>query len=282
MDTVETNFFPTSLLDPTASTDLTPGLWMTMYHESDPKYAILGIDKNRCFINTGAHSNKADNINCGNLGGGAVYPPAAFATGGVPIAGTGLTASENGLALAHTYEYTKILPDGQFTPGTEIQYFYRKSFIGDPVTTFEITPDTNYIFPRTPRRSATSTSTAGARFASFGSLEGQRVGHRGQGMACISCSIWASGAVTSESGYVADSMGMTSREARRPYGWRASDQNWAGVNVGSDDSICRRDNGGQSERIWMPTRRSLASRTFRVARAAAVPTGTLRVEVSRH
>jgi len=34
-------------------------------------------------------------------------------------------------------------------------------------------------------------------------------------------------------------------------GWRARpDQNWAGVNVGSDDSICRRDNGGQPGSIW--------------------------------
>src|SRR5439155_16616938 len=28
------------------------------------------------------------------------------------------------------------------------------------------------------------------------------------------------------------------------------DQDWAGVNVGSDDSICRRDSGGQPGSLW--------------------------------
>ncbi|HET9327115.1 MAG TPA: FlgD immunoglobulin-like domain containing protein [Candidatus Eisenbacteria bacterium] len=254
MDTVETNFFPTSLLDPTASTNLTPGVWMTMYHESDPKYATLGINKNRCFINTGAQSNKADNINCGNLGGGNPYPPSAYAVGGVPVAGSGLPASENGLAIGHTFEYTKILPDGIFTPGTEIQYFYRKSILGDPVSQFEMSPDTNYIFPQ-------NTETFG--YFDFHRWREVRVlpdrwkdgawGTGGQGMACMlvldlgerrgDLGIWIA---------TADSMGMTASTKRGAHnGWRARpDQDWAGVNVGSDDSICRRDNGGQPGTIF--------------------------------
>jgi hypothetical protein len=47
-------------------------------------------------------------------------------------------------------------------------------------------------------------------------------------------------------------MGLTSAAKRGAHnGWRARpDQDWAGVNVGSDDSICRRDNGGQPGTIW--------------------------------
>jgi hypothetical protein len=46
---------------------------------------------------------------------------------------------------------------------------------------------------------------------------------------------------------MADSSGLTSPAKRGAHnGWRARpDQDWVGVNVGSDDSICRRDNGGQ-------------------------------------
>jgi hypothetical protein len=51
---------------------------------------------------------------------------------------------------------------------------------------------------------------------------------------------------------IADSMGLTSVGKRGAHnGWRARpDQDWAGVNVGSDDSICRRDNGGQPGSVF--------------------------------
>ncbi len=258
MDTTETNFFPiTGLFDNNSTTQLTLGSWMSSYHESDPKFATLGIEKNRCFFQSAAKPAKLNalKINCGNLNGNPGYPPTPlYQNAGVPVAGSGLAASENGLPLGHTYEYTKILPDGIFTPGTEVQYFYRKSTIGDPITAFEMSPDTNYIFPQ---------NTEEFGYFDFHRWRDLRIlpdrwkdpsfAAGGTGMACMlvldlgerrgDLGIWIA---------TADSMGMTTAGKRGAHnGWRARpDQNWAGVNVGSDDSICRRDNGGQPGSIF--------------------------------
>jgi FlgD Ig-like domain len=253
MDTTELNFFPaTGVVGDESTSRLSPGSWMTMYNELDPKFATLGVDKNRCFLENLSKRTGDINVNCGNLNGHlGEYPPASpglpYQSGGTAIAASGLKQSENGLALGHTYEFSKILPDGQFTPGTEVQYFYRKSTVGD-VVAFDMSPDTNFIFPQ------------GETFGYFDFHRWRDVeilpdrwkdpafGAGGSGMACML--VVDIGERRGDLGYwiaTADSMGLTSVAKRGAHnGWRARpDQNWAGVNVGSDDSICRRDNGGQ-------------------------------------
>src|SRR5262245_5826731 len=79
-DTAEINFFPIDGLFPNGLVArLTPGRYMSSYHESDPKYTILGIAKNRCFLNKNKQpvNLTSQNINCGNLGG-ALYPPSFY------------------------------------------------------------------------------------------------------------------------------------------------------------------------------------------------------------
>src|SRR5262249_48888820 len=160
-------------------------------------------------------------------GGGNGSP--GYQVGGVARAVTGLAQSENGLALGRTYEYTKIIPDGQLTPGAEIQYFFRRSTIGDAITTingapFQISarlgPDTNFVLP----------NDAGP----FASLDGHRWMHAsvlpdrwkdlafgGSGMACMLVVdaadrrgdefVWVS---------VADSIGLTAVGKRGAHnGW---------------------------------------------------------------
>ncbi|HTO91005.1 MAG TPA: hypothetical protein VMJ70_07730, partial [Candidatus Sulfotelmatobacter sp.] len=94
--TISSRFIGTPLL----------GNWMTAYHESDPKFTKLGLAKNRCWLKdpTGPVSSFA-NTTCDITQTLANWPVTA-----------GYVA-ENGLPLGQTYEYTKILPDGYFTPG---------------------------------------------------------------------------------------------------------------------------------------------------------------------
>ena len=64
------------------------GEWASTYHESDPKYAVLGIDKNRCFFQSAAKPAKLNalKINCGNLSGNPGYPPSPlYQNAGVPV-----------------------------------------------------------------------------------------------------------------------------------------------------------------------------------------------------
>ncbi len=258
-DTVEVNMFPIRHLFGDEDTNaLQKGQYASMYHESDPKYTILGIAKPRCFLNKNKIPVRLnqDQINCGvnYQGFFPTYPPTHYAVGGVPVAGTGLTASENGLPIGNTDEFTKIFPDGQFTPGTLIQYFMRKSStLGG--TAFDMAPDTNFIIPNTDSQ--------------FGSFDGHRwnttavlpdrwkdpaFSAGGVGMACMLVVdaedrrgdefVWNA---------VADSMGLTTAPKRGAHsGWRARpDQNQDILgNVGGDDSIARRDNGGQAGTVF--------------------------------
>jgi hypothetical protein len=47
-----------------------------------------------------------------------------------------------------TKEFTKIIPDGLLTPGSHVQYFYRKSHAIDPFLNYVMCPDTNFITPQ--------------------------------------------------------------------------------------------------------------------------------------
>jgi hypothetical protein len=67
MDTLELNIFPVGGAVPTG-TSLLPGRYQTTIHESDPKFATLGVDKFKCFVvdTTKAATSTAtlNNVNC--------------------------------------------------------------------------------------------------------------------------------------------------------------------------------------------------------------------------
>jgi hypothetical protein len=138
-DTTELNIFPIAGV----GTGLggfapTSNSWMTMYHELDPKFATLGVNKFKCFVidTTKAASSTPtlDNVNC---------------TGVVPAWLTTIPHSRTGWdGNAQTKEFTKIVPDGLLTPGSHVQYFYRKSHAIDPLVRYAMCPDTNLITPQ--------------------------------------------------------------------------------------------------------------------------------------
>ena len=244
MDTVEVNFFPITGILGTGSTDqLTPGSYMSMIHESDPKYTILGIVKGRCFLQNPAQKIDENNINCGSLGGGGTPYPPAYITSNPAV--TGYNSGEVAGQPGKTREFTKILPDGQFTPGAHVQYFFRKSTIGDPVTTFAMNPDTNFAF---------NDNADPHRWLEYSVLPDRwkHTLYGGAGMACMLVLDAADGR-GDELMWVsmADSIGLTDPSKRGAHnGWRARpDQSILGE-IGNDDTIARRDNGGQAGSMY--------------------------------
>jgi hypothetical protein len=137
MDTTQLNIFPVGGAVPTG-TLLTSGRYMTMIHEDDPKFVALGVNKFTCFVldttKAATSSPTVNNVACN----GTV--PAWLMT--VPQSRTGWNGS------ATTKEFTKIIPDGLLTPGSHVQYFYRKSHSIDPFLSFAMVPDTNLITPQ--------------------------------------------------------------------------------------------------------------------------------------
>ena len=138
MDTTQLNIFPVGGNVPTG-TGLTPSGYMTMIHEADPKFATLGVNKFWCFVldttKAATSSPLVNNVACN----GTV--PAWLMT--VPQSRTAWNGSNV------TKEFTKIIPDGLLTPGSHVQYFYRKSHHLDPFLSYATTPDTNLITPQT-------------------------------------------------------------------------------------------------------------------------------------
>ena len=144
MDTTELNIFPVGGSVPTG-TGLTFGSWMTTYHESDPKFAALGVNKFKCFVidTTKAATATAalNNVSCNGV------VPAWLTT--VPRSRTGYDGN------AQTKEFTKIIPDGLLTPGSHVQYFYRKSHAIDAFVRYAMCPDTNFITPQNSEAGST-------------------------------------------------------------------------------------------------------------------------------
>jgi len=130
-DTAEQNFWPIQgrgLGGPAV------GLFASMYAESDPKFTKLGINKNRCFLKTATSAVTQANTVC-DIG----------LTDGWPI--TAGYVTESGLPLGHTYEYTKIFPDGLFTPGTHVEYYLRRE--DSPIGSGPFyCPDPSTVFPQ--------------------------------------------------------------------------------------------------------------------------------------
>jgi len=145
-----------------------PGDFAAMYAESDPKFTKLGIAKNRCFLTTPTAANTQANTVCD-----------ISLTNGWPTA-AGYVA-ENGLPLGRTYEYTKIFPDGQFTPGTHVEYFFRRE--DTPIGNGPyLCPDTNVVTYQ-----ASEGSYDGHRWQEFSVLPDawKKTAYGGLGQACM-------------------------------------------------------------------------------------------------
>ncbi len=164
MDTAEVNIFQQQ-----KRINATPGnsgLFMTSYHEDElvapGTRRALSVPRNICFISDTAAAVPTTSVICGSgaVPVGASYPPVwAYAPGtGIATAGTGnpLASATQiqscpgpaGSGLCRTIEGTKILPDGMFTPGTHIAYFFRREDLPpSAVFTFNC-PDTNVVSPQ--------------------------------------------------------------------------------------------------------------------------------------
>src|SRR5262249_11781810 len=159
---------------------------------------------------------------------------------------SGLAPTENGLAPGRTLEFTNIIPDRQLTPRAHVLYFYGRE-PGDSAPV-ECLPDTNYVFR----------GTDAARWYHFSVLpdrwKDQAFAAGGTGMACLLVDDIANG--TLDEFYwvsAADSIGLTAGNKRGAHnGWRARGDQGVALqgDIGSDDSIARRDNGGQPGTLW--------------------------------
>ena len=256
MDTAEINLFPCAALG-SFSTVIgpIPGLYATQYHEGDPKLTVLGAIKNRCFLqnNTAGAEIGASNTNCGNgtLGSpGAPWPPPWTA-----LAGSGFDPNEVIGQPGRTREYSKILPDGQLTPGAHLQYFFRKSPASAPTIAGETLPDTHFVWPQRGEG-----SLDGHRWQQFGVLPDRwkSAVFGGQGMACLLV-VDMGDRRGDELQWIsfADSVGYTSASKRGAHnGWRASGNQAiatpAGgpIDVSSDPTIAVYAHGGQPGTVW--------------------------------
>jgi len=146
---------------------------MADIHESDPKFATLGVNKFRCFVvdttKSATSSPAGQNVVCD----GTV--PAWLSV--VPQSRTGWDGT------SVTKEGSKIIPDGLLTPGSHVQYFFRKSHAIDPFLRFVTTPDTTIITPQPDDAS----STDKLRFEHFAVLPDRwkSGAFGGQGGACM-------------------------------------------------------------------------------------------------
>ena len=130
MDTAETNIFPVV----GKAGGVGNGSYQSTYHELDPHFQTLGIVKTQCFVIDTSLSATSANISCDST------VAIAWLTT-VPRSRTGW----NG--IYGTKEYTKIIPDGLLTPGSHVQYFYRKQ-ANDGSGDFVMLPDTTTIWPQ--------------------------------------------------------------------------------------------------------------------------------------
>ncbi len=141
-------------------------LFMTAYHEdelvSPGTRRALAIPRNICFIADTSNAVTTQTVICGSgsMPLGVVYPPLwAFApNSGLARAGTGnpLVSQTQiqscpgpaGVGLCQTIEGTKILPDGLFTPGTHITYFFRREDLPPALPMTYLVPDTSMVVPQ--------------------------------------------------------------------------------------------------------------------------------------
>ena len=234
-DTAELNIFPVNGRQGNLS-GLGTGRWASMYHESDPKFGTLGILKNRCFLMDTLPSRPIDhtNITCEGWsvpGWLTTLPPGRTGYAGNP----------------QTREFTKIIPDGLLTPGSHVEYFFRKSRLADP-SAFAMVPDTEYIAPQ-PNEGP---NYDGHRWQQFGVLPDRwkATDYGGPGAACI-LYVDAADRRGNEREWagISDSAGFG--QNGRHNGWRnVTGMDYWGVPVGGDPTIAVWAHGGQAGTRW--------------------------------
>jgi hypothetical protein len=158
-DTAQFNLFPVSGRG--INTGVTVGVWQSTYHEDDPHFGVwtgAGDDGQcnpipKCFmIDPVAPAPATDpNITC------SAVP--AWVTAGAP--GNGYDGSPT------TCEGNSIFEDGIFTPGTHVEYFFRREDLSCMPTVGQVSlcPDTTVVSPQ-PLES----STDGHRWQEFSVL----------------------------------------------------------------------------------------------------------------
>jgi hypothetical protein len=141
-DTAKLVFF-TNLGDGLDATDGgQSATWMSTFHEAEllpnqPKRTawVLSHKRPQCFvIDTTVSSLNAANVQCGSAPGYMSALPSTY---------TGWTGD------VQSSEGVKILPDGMFTPGTHIEYVFRRQDLSGPnVGQAFLCPDTTVVMPQ--------------------------------------------------------------------------------------------------------------------------------------
>ena len=239
MDTTQVNIFPVGGAVPTG-TALAPGLYQTTIHESDPKFATVGVNKFKCFVvdttKSATSSPTINNVACD----GTV--PAWLNT--VPRSRTGWDGSNV------TKEFSNIIPDGLLTPGSHVQYFFRKSHAADPFLNYAMCPDTNFITPQ-----PSEGSTDQHRWQQFGVLPDRwkNAAFGGAGSACM-LYVDLNDRRGNEGRFVAvmDSIGGTYPSKWGAHnGWHAAGTtNINGLDVRTDASVVVANKNSQPGTTW--------------------------------
>jgi hypothetical protein len=288
-DTAENNLFPTSV----QSGGLAAGLYAGMYHEGSPTgnagapdvdnlrfsnsghAAGFNPPRGRCFMSPNpAGPVNSTNIVCVNPGDAL---PAA-----TPAYDPGTSTS--------TFEYKKIIPDGLLTPGSHVQYFFRRSDV-NITSAFDLAPDTMQIFQ------ASEGNTDGHRWQQFGVLPDRwkdglwAINERdAPSPACMLFIDWEDrrGDELFWVGF-ADSIGATvgSRNGSgHPQGRFGAHNGWSArgdqdnsVLIGTDPTIAVYAHGGQPGTIWdmygVKASESSTTGSSFGSRSAAAPTGLM-------
>jgi len=174
-DTVGGPMFPV-VGKATEGVDANGNTYQTTMHELDPHYEKLGIQKAICFLIDATQTAQSSNISCdstANKGGGLLVN--YLGASGQPGSADGFNGRWT------TKEYTKVIPDGLLTPGSHVQYFWRKQR-NDLTGSFVMDPDTTTISPQ-----FTEGSFDGERWQHFAVLPDRwkHTGFGGDGMACM-------------------------------------------------------------------------------------------------
>ena len=110
------------------------GKYSATYHEEDPKIGILGILKHRCFLLTP----DAHNDYCQCLSGKVTCSSVPAWVTSLP--GTGYNGN------AFTREDSKIIPDDLLTPGSHVEYYFKRTDMSTGYTAD--VPDADRVIPQ--------------------------------------------------------------------------------------------------------------------------------------
>lgn len=218
------------------------GIYCTMYHETEldptapgPRTKLAKL-RNLCFMDDTLGLTQAPNINCGRaVEGFGTYPPAY--AGILPNTYTGYPTGDAN--WPQTAEGTKIFPDGLFTPGTHMQYFFRRENLSD-ATDVDFLPDSNF---------AIQNSADARRWQLWSVLPDawKKSAYGGGGSACMLYVDWGDGSGNERVWVsIADSIGATSASKRGSHnGWIAD-----GNQVDYDDPAIFVNKNGQAGSTW--------------------------------